>query len=230
MRQTLVERLIGFKEGFSGKILTNNLFASGLLTRNYQSLLRVDAVGTKENYLVIKYSTYMKSVLTTLMISIISLTAFSQTPDDRGYIVKVGQEAPDFEMTLTDGSTLRLSDLRGHVVMLQFTASWCGVCRKEMPHIEKEIWQAYKGKGLKVFGVDRDEPREKALQMIEATGITYPMALDDNADIFGLFADKKSGVTRNVLIDKAGKIIFLTRLFNEDEFKALVKRIGEEVN
>jgi len=158
-----------------------------------------------------------------------SVTIFAQSPDDRGYIVKVGDEAPDFEMPLTDGSTVKLSDLRGSVVMLQFTASWCGVCRKEMPHIEKKIWQAYKDKGLKVFGVDRDEPKAKALEMVEATGITYPMGLDDKADIFGLYADKKSGVTRNVLIDKDGKIIFLTRLFNKDEFAELVQKIGEEL-
>ncbi|WP_430814552.1 peroxiredoxin family protein [Carboxylicivirga sp. RSCT41] len=172
----------------------------------------------------------MKQLLIALAITLMSVSIFAQTPDERGYIVKVGDMAPDFEMPLTDGSTVKLSDLRGSVVMLQFTASWCGVCRKEMPHIEKEIWQAYKDKGLKVFGVDRDEPIEKALEMVEATGITYPMGLDDNADIFGLYADKKSGVTRNVLIDKEGKIIFLTRLFNKDEFAALVKRIGEEVN
>ena len=171
----------------------------------------------------------MKQFVTLLTIALIAVSTFAQTPDERGYIVKVGDMAPDFEMTLTDGSSVKLSDLRGSVVMLQFTASWCGVCRKEMPHIEKEIWQAYKDKGLKVFGVDRDEPKKKALEMVKATGITYPMGLDDNADIFGLYADKKSGVTRNVLIDKHGKIIFLTRLFNQDEFNSLVKRIGEEV-
>ncbi|WP_439181609.1 TlpA family protein disulfide reductase [Carboxylicivirga taeanensis] len=171
----------------------------------------------------------MKQLLTLLAIAFISLSSCAQQADDRGYLVKVGDMAPDFEMTLTDGSTVKLSDLRGHVVMLQFTASWCGVCRKEMPHIEKEIWLPYKDKGLKVFGVDRDEPKAKALEMIEATGITYPMGLDDNADIFGLYADKKSGVTRNVLINKEGKIIFLTRLFNTEEFAELVKRIGEEV-
>ena len=54
------------------------------------------------------------------------------TPDDAGYIVKVGDMAPDFEMELTNGQKVKLSDLRGKVVMLQFTASWCGVCRKEM--------------------------------------------------------------------------------------------------
>ena len=49
--------------------------------------------------------------------------------DDTGYIVKVGQIAPDFTVKLTDGRSVALSELRGKVVMLQFTASWCGVCR-----------------------------------------------------------------------------------------------------
>ena len=61
--------------------------------------------------------------------------------DDRGYIVKVGEQAPDITITYTDGTTKKLSDFRGKVVMLQFTASWCGVCRREMSFIEKDIWQ-----------------------------------------------------------------------------------------
>ena len=60
--------------------------------------------------------------------------------DSTGYIVKVGEMAPDFTVKLTDGKSITLSELRGKVVMLQFTASWCGVCRKEMPFIEKDIW------------------------------------------------------------------------------------------
>ena len=61
----------------------------------------------------------------------------SVAADSTGYIVKVGESAPDFTITLTDGKQMKLSELRGKVVMLQFTASWCGVCRKEMPFIEK---------------------------------------------------------------------------------------------
>jgi peroxiredoxin len=155
------------------------------------------------------------------------MCAQSSQNDSRGYIVEIGEMAPDFTMSLTDETEITLSDLRGQVVMLQFTASWCGVCRKEMPHIEKRIWQAYKDKGLLVYGVDRDEPVEKALLMAEQTGITYPLGLDPDADIFGLYAEKKAGVTRNVLINKEGKIVFLTRLFKEDEFEALVNKIDE---
>ena len=53
------------------------------------------------------------------------------------------------------------------------------------------------------------------------------MALDPGAEIFALFATKESGVTRNVLIDKEGKIVFLTRLFDPDEFNSLIKHIEE---
>ena len=84
------------------------------------------------------------------------------TPDAAGYIVKVGDTAPDFEMTLTDGQQVKLSSLRGKVVMLQFTASWCGVCRKEMPFIERDIWQKHKDNdGFALYGIDRDEPLER---------------------------------------------------------------------
>ena len=56
-------------------------------------------------------------------------------------------------------------------------------------------------------------------------GTTYPLALDPNAEIFGLFADKNSGVTRNVVIDQQGKIVFLTRLFEETEYNQMLKVI-----
>jgi peroxiredoxin len=70
--------------------------------------------------------------------------SYAQETDERGYIVKVGDMAPDFKIKLTDGKTVQLSDLKGKIVMLQFTASWCGVCRKEMPFIESDIWQKHK--------------------------------------------------------------------------------------
>lgn len=150
------------------------------------------------------------------------------TPDAVGYIVKVGDEAPDFEMTLTDGSKVKLSELRGKVVMLQFTASWCGVCRKEMPFIERDIWQKHKDNtSFALYGIDRDEPLEKVKAFATQTKVTYPLGLDPGADIFAKYAERKAGITRNVLIDREGKIVLMTRLYNEDEFAALCKKIEE---
>lgn len=147
------------------------------------------------------------------------------TDDDRGYIVKVGQKAPNFTTLLTDSTTFTLSDYKGKVVMLQFTASWCGVCRKEMPHIEKDIWQPLKDKGLVLVGVDRGEPMGKIIDFAKKMEVTYPLALDEDSKIFELYARKDAGVTRNVIINKEGEIVFLTRLFDEEEFKAMIEEI-----
>ena len=154
--------------------------------------------------------------------------AGTHEPDSVGYIVRVGDIAPELEMELTDGQKVKLSDLRGKVVMLQFTASWCGVCRKEMPFIESDIWQKHKANpNFALYGVDRDEPVETVKAFAEKPGVTYPLALDPGADHFAKYADRKAGITRNVLIDKTGKIVMLTRLYNEEEFTTLCKKIDE---
>lgn len=152
--------------------------------------------------------------------------ASENADDERGYIVKVGDMAPDFEMTLSNGERVQLSSLRGKVVMLQFTASWCGVCRKEMPYIESDIWAKHKDNtDFALYGIDREEPVEKIHELIEKTGVTYPIGLDPEADIFKLYAEEKAGITRNVIIDRDGRIVMLTRLFEMDEFNEMVQVI-----
>jgi peroxiredoxin len=150
-----------------------------------------------------------------------------EIPANYGYIVKIGQQMPDIEMTLTDGKKITTADLEDKVVMLQFTASWCGVCRKEMPHIEKEIWQKHKdNENFVLIGIDLDEPLEKVKKFGNDMKITYPLALDPGGDIFYTFAAQGAGVTRNVIIDRSGKIVYMTRLFKEEEFNEMVEVIN----
>jgi len=168
----------------------------------------------------------MKKLSIILFVVFLSVNLFSQNEFDHQYKVKVGDIAPDFEMSLPNGEKVKLSSLRGKVVMLQFTASWCGVCRKEMPHIENDIWMKHKtNPNFALYGVDRDEPAETVLKFAEATKVTYPIGLDPDGDIFGLYADKKAGITRNIIIDKDGKIVMLTRLYKVEEFNEMVKLI-----
>ena len=157
--------------------------------------------------------------------------ANANVADENGFVVKVGDEAPDFTAKTITGEEVRLSDYRGKVVMLQFTASWCRVCREEMPHIESEIWQKHKDNpNFVLLAIDRDEPIEKATHMAEAIGITYPVALDPGAEIFSKYALPEAGVTRNVLIDANGKIIYLTRLYDPAVFADFVHFIDSKVN
>lgn len=174
---------------------------------------------------------YLKlSALLLILSATLSLNGCGQTVYPEGYLVKVGDMAPDFTIREAGGKTYKLSDLRGRVVMLQFTASWCSVCRTEMPFIENEIWLSKKDQGLAVIGIDRDEPLETVLKFRKDIGVTYPLSLDPGADIFGLFAQKSAGVTRNVIIDRKGRIIFLTRLFEREEFDEMKKVIFTELS
>ena len=170
----------------------------------------------------------MNKLITSIIIFLSFLNAVE--PDERGYIVKVGDESPDFKMQLIDGKTITKKDLIGKVAVLQFTASWCSVCRKEMPHLEKDVWQKFKVKDFILIGVDRDEPLDVVQEFTKEIKVTYPMALDPGADIFALFAAREAGVTRNIVIDQTGKIVFLTRLFDEKEFKAMIAKIDALLN
>lgn len=176
---------------------------------------------------------YQMKKETALIFLFMIFASFSEAQEKKvykdDYLVRTGDIAPDFVINEAGGKSYRLSDLRGSVVMLQFTASWCSVCRKEMPYIEKEIWMPGKKSGLAVIGIDRDEPLAKVLRFKKDIKVTYPLALDPGADIFGLYALKEAGVTRNVIIDREGKIIFLTRLFDREEFDEMKRVIFSEL-
>ena len=147
--------------------------------------------------------------------------------DDRGYKVAVGDAVPDFSLMDLEGTSWSRQDLLGSIYILQFTASWCGVCRKEMPHLEERVWQRFKGAGLQLLGVDLDEPAAKVARLVKDTGISYPVCLDEGGVLFSKITVPKAGVTRNVVVDRKGNIAFLTRLFDETEFEAMIDAVGK---
>ncbi|MDR1557933.1 MAG: TlpA family protein disulfide reductase [Tannerellaceae bacterium] len=169
-----------------------------------------------------------------LLFSIFASTAQDRKEsidDTRGYLTKVGDMAPDFEVEYTDGTHRKLSSFRGKVVMLQFTASWCGVCIREMPFIESDIWQKYKEReDFELFGLALKEGADKIQTLVSKTKITYPILSDPTGSIFYTYAEAGAGVTRNVIIDRTGKIIFQTRLYNPEEFEEMKKAISAELH
>jgi peroxiredoxin len=174
----------------------------------------------------------MKSIIISFFLGALCLFSNKAIADDElKHKFKIGDIAPNIELISPDGSTKHLSDYKGKVIMLQFTASWCPVCRKEMPFIEKEIWHELKSNpNFVLFGIDLKEGADTVAIFKKSTKITYPLLLDPKGAAFDAFTEEGAGVTRNIIIDKDGKIVFQTRLFKRDEFDKMKEIIFTLVN
>ncbi|HRE46794.1 MAG TPA: cytochrome c biogenesis protein CcdA [Aggregatilineales bacterium] len=94
----------------------------------------------------------------------------------------VGQTPPDFRTTHPDGTPIALSDLRGEVVLLNFWATWCTPCKKEMPFFQ-EMLKTYSGKGFTVLAVNFLEDSAKIEAFLAAEGLDLPIAMDTSGAI-----------------------------------------------
>jgi cytochrome c biogenesis protein CcmG, thiol:disulfide interchange protein DsbE len=80
--------------------------------------------------------------------------------------------APDFSLNSFDGRTLKLSELRGQMVIINFWASWCPPCREEAAYLE-QTWRKYEGKGVVFIGVDWVDTEKEALAYMDEFDLTY---------------------------------------------------------
>jgi len=162
-----------------------------------------------------------------IFLSFFLLNTQAQNNLNRGYKVKIGDQAPEIDLKLLDGQIINNENIKGKVVVFQFTASWCSVCIKEMPHLEKEVWQRFKDDDFILIGVDLMEDLEVVKAFITKTEVTYPFTIDSDGSFFESFTLPKAGVTRNIVIDQEGKISFLTRLYYEKEFAQMIEHIDK---
>lgn len=119
----------------------------------------------------------------------------------------VGAVAPDFEQNTPEGQPMKLSDLRGKVVLVDFWASWCGPCRRENPNVVK-LYNKYKDQGFEILGVSLDKTKDKWVKAIEKDELTWHHV----SDLRG-WSNKVakrysvSSVPHTILLDKDGKIL-----------------------
>ncbi len=114
-----------------------------------------------------------------------------------------GKVAPDFVLPAVDGTSVRLSDFAGRPVFVNFWATWCGPCRKEMPEIVAAN-DRYADRGLAVIAVNLQEDREAAAGFAREFGMDFPTALDFKGEVGGAY--RVTGLPTSYFIDRSGVI------------------------
>ena len=175
------------------------------------------------------------SLWTTLMLLLSAMSLHAQNSEttasaemEAASIVKVGDVAPDFTVQMLDGSSFKLSEAKGKVVLLNFWATWCGPCMMEFQEIPEKIIKRFEGETDFVFiPVSREETFEtvqKKMQQLKDSGIDFPVGLDPKRKAYNLYA--KSYIPRNYLIGRDGKVIAATIGYNQAEFDEMVEKIA----
>ena len=115
---------------------------------------------------------------------------------------EVGYLAPDFSLPSLGGQTVRLSDLRGKAVLLNFWATWCAPCRLEMPTMDK-AYQEYKSRGLEVLAVSLDAGSNSVVKnFMQELKLDFPVLSDPDMEVLRLY--RMVGIPASFLIDKQG--------------------------
>lgn len=165
----------------------------------------------------------MKKIVILFIVTLYSLSTFSQ---DEATLVKVGDTAPDFSISLEDGTVKKLSDLKGKVVWINFFATWCPPCRKELPHLDKDVYQKFRdNKNFEVLVIGREHDWPTLNKFKKDNNFTLPFYPDARREAFAKYA--KQNIPRNFVIDKNGKIAVASTGFKEDEFKEIIKKVEE---
>ncbi|NLE48612.1 MAG: TlpA family protein disulfide reductase [Sandaracinaceae bacterium] len=121
--------------------------------------------------------------------------------------LSIGAKAPPIELKDFEGNRVRLEDLKGSIVLVNFWATWCEPCKEELPKLEA-LYQKYRAQGFVVLGVNLDIPRDqrRAKALVERMKLSFPIGLDPKQSVPAKYQPSK--MPSSFLIDAQGNIRF----------------------
>lgn len=133
------------------------------------------------------------------------------------------RQKADFTLTDLQGKTWHLGDLRGKVVLVNFWATWCPPCRKEMPDLQA-LYDKYKDQGFLVLAIS-DEEAAKVAPFVAERQISYPVLLDPGDKVHQLY--EVEGIPKSFVYDRSGKLVAQSiDMRTRGQFQEMIARAG----
>lgn len=136
----------------------------------------------------------------------------------------VSRSAPDFTLPSAAGANLRLQEQRGRVVMINFWATWCGPCRREMPQLNR-LYGKYRSAGFVLLGVNVDEDPRNAVGVSSKLGLDFPVLFDKDQRVSRLY--DLGTMPSTVLIDRDGRVRYIHLGYKDGFEDTYDKQIAE---
>ncbi len=135
--------------------------------------------------------------------------------------VKVGEQAPAFTIQSPTGE-LTNEDLKGKVVLINFFATWCPPCLKELPVLQQQVWENYKNReDFVLLVVGREHSRKELQEFAAKKGFDLPFCPDEDREVFSLFATQS--IPRNYILNKEGKVVYASKGYSTEEFNHMLE-------
>lgn len=140
------------------------------------------------------------------------------------YALDEGARAPEVGLSTLDGRPVRLADLRGKVVLIDFWASWCGPCREEMPFLER-MHRRYASRGLVIVGISVDNELENVRGFLRRTSVSFPIVHDSRREVAGRYNPRT--MPSSYIIDRRGIVRVVHRGFRASDAATIEARITQ---
>lgn len=141
---------------------------------------------------------------------------------------KANGPAPDFTLKTLDGRNMKLSELAGNVVMINFWASWCAPCRVEMPKLN-DLYNKYKDLGFVLLAVNVEEQEQPPRNFLKKRPVDFPVLLDKRNDVSKQYHVVAMPTT--VLVDRSGNMRYIHQGYKEGDekkYKKVIKKLLRE--
>ncbi|PKG82579.1 TlpA family protein disulfide reductase [Colwellia sp. 75C3] len=142
--------------------------------------------------------------------------------------LEIGQPAPDFTLKSMAGTNLKLTEQRGKIIVINFWASWCGPCRKEMPVLQK-FYDKYQELGVSVWGVNVEQENQAGRDFLADLNLSFPILFDASNTISAMYQVEAMPTT--IIVDRDGLVRYAFKGYKpgyEKKYAKAIKKLIRE--